>query len=365
MPSFTEVASLRRPGGKTPRFAFAPDSAAIAVAFAEERRLRIYSLQSPPGGLEPHYFPRPIERVAWSPDGRRLAAAREDGRVHVFDTHARTESVIGGAADDTFLGGQVLAWTSTERLLVARGDHELVLADPTSGSIAPFASTPHPPYQLTPLAGGRLLVAASTSLLSLDLGGAAPSIACPEVRIGALAEALGAWTPDRSAALLLQSDGRLRRVPLDGSPCTTTGPEGLSVEALQFTPDGASVAVATSEEILILDYPSWQVRARLARERSTVSALRFDADARYLFAADWSGRISVWRLADGALYARWRGHQNRIWTMELAPDQRRLATGSADRTLRTWDLATLDLARADVPEWVEARTGVPLPRSAE
>ena len=180
-----------------------------------------------------------------------------------------------------------------------------------------------------------------------------------------LAEATGAWTPDGQAALLLQNDGRLRRVPLDGSPCTTTGPDDLSIEALRFTPDGARVAVATGEEIVVLDYPSWQVRTRLARERSTVSALRFDRDARYLFAADWSGRISVWRLADGVLYARWRGHQNRIWTMELAPDSRRLATGSADRTLRTWDLATLDLAREDVPAWVEARTGVPLPRAAE
>jgi WD40 repeat protein len=76
-----------------------------------------------------------------------------------------------------------------------------------------------------------------------------------------------------------------------------------------------------------------------------------------LFTADWAGLVSAWRIADQSIGARWQAHQNRIWAMELSPDGRFLATGSADRTLRTWELEPLFLGRAGISGWIEARIG--------
>lgn len=362
VPSFTEAASLRSPGGRSPRFAFAPDGSALAVAFGGEQRLRVYSLRGSAGGLAPRHFPRPIERVAWSPDGRRVAASREDGTVHVFDTQTGAETVVGAGAG--MLVGQVLAWVD-ERVLTVRGDHELVLVDPSTGAVVANVAAVDRPYQLTALSRSRLLVIERSGLRLIDVAtphAPARALDCPIVREPEVVRSLGVWTPDGTTALVMIEDGPVLRVPADGSPCEVVGPADTKIEALRLDPGGTLAAASTGEALLLLDYPAWTLRARLEVRRATISSLRFTADARFLLAADWSGQISAWRVADGQLFARWRGHQNRIWSMELSPDGRFVATGSADRTLRTWELAPLDLPREAVPAWVEASTGATLGR---
>ena len=47
----------------------------------------------------------------------------------------------------------------------------------------------------------------------------------------------------------------------------------------------------------------------------------------------------IWDLETGVLVNRLTGHQGRVWSVAVSPD-RRIVSGSGDRTVAVWDLET-------------------------
>lgn len=61
----------------------------------------------------------------------------------------------------------------------------------------------------------------------------------------------------------------------------------------------------------------------------------------HLYSASDDNRIGVWSLATGQLITFLTGHTNAIHGLRLSPDEKLLASGSADLTIRVWDTQTM------------------------
>ena len=66
----------------------------------------------------------------------------------------------------------------------------------------------------------------------------------------------------------------------------------------------------------------------------------FAPDGRSLASGSWDKTIRLWDLASGKELRRLEGHTDPVTSVAFAPDGRSLASGSDDNTIRLWDLAS-------------------------
>ena len=167
----------------------------------------------------------------------------------------------------------------------------------------------------------------------------------------------------RSSVLKLSSDGRFLATATEDIPNkifqvhvwdATTGqhlhtlPEFTSsVASLTFSPDNKTLVTSDRKEILLwnLDTDDQSLTIRNRRGISA-SVLAFSLNDGLL--ASWGRRDGVrfWDVGTGArpypnlLTQGPNEHKDYVYTMAFSPDAKTLLTGSADGTLRAWDIAT-------------------------
>ena len=124
-------------------------------------------------------------------------------------------------------------------------------------------------------------------------------------------------------------------------------------DAALFSPDSRILAVSVNGSIYLWDAETGKMLFRLsdgnARDsanngfsshRHIVYALLYSHDSKFLFTGSLDREVKQWEVATGKLVRTFSGHSDRIETMSLSPDGRLLATGSRDKKLKLWDLRT-------------------------
>jgi WD40 repeat protein len=129
------------------------------------------------------------------------------------------------------------------------------------------------------------------------------------------------------------------------------------VMAVTWSPDGALLATASEDRtVRVWDATTGRQLVVARRHTDKVNAVEFSSDGRHLASASFDGTVIIWnikreRAADSAALgnavtsravtaeplAVLQGHRH--WALDVAfsPDGRRLASASADGTVRLWD----------------------------
>ncbi len=358
--------------------AFTSDSHRVGVASNEGIRiLRIPDLQET--AMLPDSLPR-LRPIAFSPDGRTIAAAALGHVVKVWDVETRHQTnLLSGHSDSVF--GLAFSPNGT-KLATASGDQTVKLWDTAKGElIRTFRGHAEEVWDVVFSPDGKLLT-------SVSKGGAVK-----------VSDALGSSSEAGDLAGILplgfDSTGNVVVVNVTNRMFTAFDPE--SSQPVSAWPVGKAGAIAAFRSIfrdgrtavIIRGNPSdplehprielWDLsRGKLLfSQREATLRLGFSPKAGILATGGSDGSVSLWRIpggtrqcvltnagfvlgfsADGAMLATFKEGEIDLWRVkgqrtdryatltvagefqgtELSPDGRLLATAGADSVIRLWAL---------------------------
>lgn len=144
------------------------------------------------------------------------------------------------------------------------------------------------------------------------------------------------------------------------------GGHTAQIRSLQFTPNGKRLITGGADK----DVRVWNIETgrteRILRgqisegDAGEINAVAMSSDSRTLAVAgimggkcpgDGCGAIRLFNIDSGEMIAVLPGHQRAVTSLSFAPDGRRLASASTDRTLRVWDIADRrEISKIDHPD---------------
>lgn len=115
------------------------------------------------------------------------------------------------------------------------------------------------------------------------------------------------------------------------------------VEALAFSPDGKTLASGAFQEVTLWDLATGLPARRLTGFAHRIAALAYSPNGRYLAVAGGApaeeGEVKLLDATDGRVVTDLKGaHSDTVLGLAFSPDSARLATGSADRTVKVSEL---------------------------
>jgi dipeptidyl aminopeptidase/acylaminoacyl peptidase len=117
------------------------------------------------------------------------------------------------------------------------------------------------------------------------------------------------------------------------------------VTSLAFSSDNKTVAVGTYREVQFWNAETKMLAGTWSGHADAVRSLAYSKDGKWLIsgggAAGTAGEVRVWDVGAGKeLRAFGDEHTDSVTSVALNPDATKVATGSADKTVKIWDLAT-------------------------
>jgi len=123
------------------------------------------------------------------------------------------------------------------------------------------------------------------------------------------------------------------------------------VTAVAVDPQGCCLATATGEpsrtgEILIWDVASGELKVRIQDAHTDeVFSLKFSGDGRFLASSSADRMAKIFEVASGKFVRAFEGHTHHVLGVAWSADGRQLVTAGADKVLKVWNTVTGDQLR--------------------
>lgn len=110
---------------------------------------------------------------------------------------------------------------------------------------------------------------------------------------------------------------------------------------LAFSPDGESLAVATTIGCWLYELPTMKPIALLATERGLVSTVAFSPNGQWIATSNWDGIIKIWEIETQRCTAKIQGWHLRTSQLAFSPDSQYLAaSGKGYGDVYVWNTTT-------------------------
>jgi len=284
--------------------------------------------------------------LAFSPGGGSLAVGTSDASVLVYDLATRTISATLPQPQPV----TSVSWDGPDRLVASDADGDIALwalPSPVLAAATGTGAVAYSPDGTTIAAGGnsvQLWSAGTHALLAthpLATGETVNALAFSRDG-GVIAVALS----DGTVALL---DGRTLR-PL-GKPFPVITGAGMA-ESVAFSPNGSQIVTGADDGSLrlfdVTDPAHPRLLSRVQDSGDSVYTVAFAPDGSTVAAASVDNDVRLWHVSSGASGAAdgltrigpvLGGMASYAIGLAFSPDSGLLAVGSADKTVRLWDVA--------------------------
>ena len=272
----------------------------------------------------------PVRTLAWAPDGQTLASGSYDGTVRLWGVDDGPRRTLTDHSSPV----THLAWSPDgQRLAAAAIDGDVWLWDAAGATVAPLRGPVGAVEVVAWSPDGRWLAAGGQdgAVYLWDAAGA------PIAALDGHADTVWsiAWSPDGQTVASASSDRTVRLWSRDGRPLATlTGHTDL-VTKVAWSPDGAILASSSWDRTVRLWRAGGAALATLAGHTDRVYALAWSPTGRGLASAGKDGTVRLWG-PQGRLVATLAGHTDTIWHLAWSPDGATLASAAADGTGRLW-----------------------------
>jgi WD40 repeat protein/ABC-type transport system substrate-binding protein len=255
----------------------------------------LFSLKAPTGSLRRAFF---------SPDGRYILTTNTDGTAEIWDAQtgkalASLQSYTGDITntDSGATNGRGVAFSPDSRLVVtAGGDGVARIWDVATGQLfheLKGHTGPVDDASFSP--DGQYVVTASD---------------------------------DATAKLWEVSSGR--------EIVTLQGHTGGVVRA-RFSPDGHYVATVGDNNPIVYEVPTGRVVATLKGHQFGVVGVVFSPDSHFVLTFSWDTTAKLWQLPDGKELVTYKGHSSSINNAAFSPDGRYIVTAGSDHLAKVWE----------------------------
>ncbi len=292
----------------------------------------------------------PMFAVAYSPNGRTVAACGQSGKIHLWDIPTGTERTLLGHS----AGVQSVAFSSDGQQMVSTGSSwaekipgEVKVGDATSGqeletfpiekgiSVTDAKFSPDRRYLAVPLWNTAVwLIDMETKQIS-ELSGYGSSVKTVVFSPDSRTVFAGGW-----GGKIVAWDVATRKITK-----TLLGHTG-DVVGLAVHPNGKLLASASWDHTIrvwTLDLPADPKPRVLTEHSGIVNEVTFSPDGSQLASAGEDGAVNVWETKSWKTTTTLRGHDGVVHHVSFSPGGKSVVSTGQDGQLKLWDLTRSQL----------------------
>lgn len=296
-----------------------------------------------------HAHDQGVGALAFSPDGHRLASGGADGRLVLWDVESRRALVELdhctlkplpplGAAPDCGERVKTLAFSPDGGRLAAGTEHGKLVVWSTATDEPERVLQEHGTVVLT-LAfapGGELLatgdLAGSVRLWPLAEGAPEPPLLAGHDGVVSRV----AFTADGSAVISGGRDRTVRRWSVADGAGSVLHRFADKVYDLALGAGGEMAVGFDDGTLQLWSAPGGALRFETVAHQGEIREIAFGPDGRLVATAGFDGAVALWDAAGGQPRARLPGHAGGAESVAFAAAGHRLATGAGDGKVRLW-----------------------------